>query len=396
MRPRRSTRRGFTLVELVLAAALTAVLLAALWTMLSTYERLFSQGQATVEQSNLVRALVEQISEDLSSAIPDTATGLPGAGGSIRRFGLFGTDKTLQVDVLQVTPAQAARLAALSPEPEALTGTAPQVPELHTVQYWLANPSREAPRQGKPEMGQPEQQEPEREELEPQESGAAAALSGLIRRELDWETPLDEPAGRGSPRTPTRPASGGRTSRFPRAALGPADPMSIVGPAADPEDSSILQVPEVAGLQFRYFDGTSWASQWNSLERKSLPVAIEVTLDLQKPAAGARGASSRQREQIEEMEALLLGEEFPGGRSGVRHRVLVWVPSTALARPSQRRPEPSAPGETPPAPAEPPVFAFAPPALPAVPPPVVFPPPPVGPDDSQLPALPDQWMRAVR
>jgi len=408
MRPRRSPRRGFTLLELVLAAALAAVLMAALWTLLSTYERLFSQGQASVEHSHLVRALVEQISDDLASAIPDTATGLPGAGGSIRRFGLFGTDKTLQVDVLQVTPAQAAAIATPSREPEALTGTSPQVPELHTVQYWLAEPRLQQPRQSKADRSKPQRSKPDREEPEPREPGASAALSGLIRRELDWETPSDEPAAPGLARMPTQPSSGGRRSGFPRAALGTPDPTSIVGPEADPEDSSILEVPEVVGLQFRYFDGTGWAGQWNSLERKSLPVAVEVTLELRRPDAGARGPASRRQEEIDEMEALLLGEESPGGRSGVRHRVLVWLPSTSLARPSQRRPEPGAPGDTLPALSalptltEPPAAVFVPPALPAVPPPVVFPPPsvwpagPVWPDDSQLPALPDQWMRAGR
>ena len=361
MRPRPSPRRGFTLLELILAASLSAVLMAALWTLLSTYERLFSQGQATVEHSHLVRALVEQISDDLASAIPDTATGLPGAGGSIRRFGLFGTDKTLQVDVLQVTPAQAAATATSSREMEAPTGTSPQVPELHTVQYWLAEP-----------------------EPEPQEPGASAALSGLVRRELDWETPPDDTAAPGLPRMPTPTSSGGRSRRFPRAALGPPDPMSIAGPAADPDDSSILQVPEVVGLGFRYFDGTGWAGQWNSLERKSLPVALEVTLEVRAPDAGARGPASRPREEIDEMEALLSGEELPGGVSGVRHRVLVWLPSTALARPPQRKSEPA-----------PPVAVFVPPALPAVPPPFFFP-PPGGPDDSPLPDLPDQWMRSGR
>jgi hypothetical protein len=289
----------------------------------------------------------------------------------VRRFGLFGTARSIRVDVLQPTAAQLTAAAGDFEEPAARPDRPIQVPELRTVQYWLAEAGLE-------------------------EAERTTALSGLIRQELDWETPVDGrgpgPAALGQSSETVSP--GGR--RGPSSAVA-SDPMVVEGLAADPEDPAVLQVPEVVGLEFRYFDGTSWSSQWNSLQRKSLPVAIEVILKLRKPEdPGRRPASRRRAEEEEELlTALLTGEEASGSSSGVRHRLLVWLPSTALARPSPRTAEAWLPAETPPAAPEPPVVVFVPPEPP--PPPVRFPPQlDAGPPDSSTPDLPDQWMRSGR
>ena len=67
--------RGFTLVEMLLATALCSVLLAALWMLMSTFGELFDKGQQQVERAQLCRALLEQMAEDLRSAIQDPLPG---------------------------------------------------------------------------------------------------------------------------------------------------------------------------------------------------------------------------------------------------------------------------------------------------------------------------------
>jgi hypothetical protein len=42
-----------------------------------------------------------------------------------------------------------------------------------------------------------------------------------------------------------------------------------------------LLAEEVTGLEFQYFDGTTWTPDWNSDEMGGLPVAVEVLLTLQ-------------------------------------------------------------------------------------------------------------------
>ena len=56
---------GFTLLEVLLTAILSATLLAGLWSLFGTYLRLFESGQARVERAQLLRALTRQISDDL-------------------------------------------------------------------------------------------------------------------------------------------------------------------------------------------------------------------------------------------------------------------------------------------------------------------------------------------
>ncbi|MFO0903636.1 MAG: hypothetical protein U0939_11585 [Pirellulales bacterium] len=42
-----------------------------------------------------------------------------------------------------------------------------------------------------------------------------------------------------------------------------------------------LIAPEVVGLEFRYFDGTQWLEQWDSLQTNSLPLAVEILVAIQ-------------------------------------------------------------------------------------------------------------------
>jgi hypothetical protein len=97
---------------------------------------------------------------------------------------------------------------------------------------------------------------------------------GLTRRELDFETPdeLDEAALSGfadvslDEEVPVVGESG-------VVAKSTFEQLMEVG-----MDNSVIWVPEVVALQFRYFDGSSWRSSWDSLARGGLPVAVEMTM----------------------------------------------------------------------------------------------------------------------
>lgn len=68
---RKSTTRraAFTLVEVLLTSVLTATLLAALWSLLAMYSKMFDTGQTKTEQSQLARTLLAQLSDDLHSVV---------------------------------------------------------------------------------------------------------------------------------------------------------------------------------------------------------------------------------------------------------------------------------------------------------------------------------------
>jgi hypothetical protein len=56
------------------------------------------------------------------------------------------------------------------------------------------------------------------------------------------------------------------------------------------DHSGSLLAPEVNYLEFRYFDGLDWYTEWDSEQMESLPVAVEITIGLD-PAFGVDPAT---------------------------------------------------------------------------------------------------------
>ncbi len=268
------TRRpaGFTLLEMLVAAALCSVLLLALWTLYSTFANLFDRGQARVERSQLSRALMQQIADDLQSAIQDPIAAAPDQNSGEaqrRRFGLAGSSHELRVDVLQVTPRQGNRMPVGSATGEVAGVTEARVPELRTIYYSFTPPTA-------------------RDVIEP-DAESAGGPAGLIRRELDFETPAREVdefdvSGAAPPSAAADRGSASATGAGP----------GYVDPAPSAVDDSWTWVPEVLSLEFRYFDGNGWSSSWNSLQRKSLPVAVEVRIALADPGPSVASMAASQ------------------------------------------------------------------------------------------------------
>lgn len=353
-------RPGFTLLELLLAAGLTTVVLAALWAVFSMYERLFTKAGAQVQRAQLARALLQQLADDLRGAIAENASAPPEQSASVRRFGLFGTREALQIDVVQITPEQAARAWGLAPGDDLLAAfpeAGSQAPELHTVRYTFEPPDLLAELEG-------------------------TGMSGLVRRQFDWETPVSETELQAATQ---EGQSAGDAFGWAMKSLAGDDPLAVAAPGA-----SVTWAPEVLGVEFRYFDGNAWSDQWNSLERKSLPVAVEAILRLAAPDASTSAVPQLQEpapaaEDAEVLaEAAAVGGASPGrrpGHGGVRsYRVLVHLPSTSLAY-GPKRPE---------------AFqrAVAVPLAPPLPPPIFLQPSLLeSPSPRRLP-LPDQWLRS--
>src|SRR6188768_1555571 len=63
------SRAAFTLIEVLLTSVLTATLLAALWSLLAMYSKMFDTGQTKTEQCQLARTLLAQLSDDLHGVV---------------------------------------------------------------------------------------------------------------------------------------------------------------------------------------------------------------------------------------------------------------------------------------------------------------------------------------
>jgi len=345
-----SARQGFTLLELIISLSLMSMVLAASWALLDIYIRTFEKGEAAIEKARIVRSISQLLTDDLQAAIQDPGNPhiRPQRGaGQVRRFGLSGTATTLRVDILQINPFDSTSLQAdvdsqqsgLDPFASGLNGTGDattmrQAPELKTVFYTFVNPLRS-------------------------QDYTAEDRPGLTRRELDFETPTEasdadpfafsldnanDPFG-----TKNNSGAFGEPSRQ-ELALMPIPQML----SASPEAAEVW-MPEVCGLRFRYFNGTSWSSSWDSIQRKGLPVAIEATLqirplqameDFRKASLSGSSATANQAATPESW------RDTPA----MERRIVIHLPGSPLQQPERERPpRPTTPQPvTPPRPVTPP------------------------------------------
>lgn len=276
MRANAYCHRGFTLLEVLIVMGLLVVILGAIWGIVETFSRSFVSGEIRAERSQLVRSLSQLVTDDLSCAIQDPLHPAREANaGAVRRFGLSGTNTSMRIDVMQINPFRTGGMTSQY---------GVQAPELKTVYYDFAMYS--------PNGG------------------------GLTRRELDFETPaaasgpsqmqglmpnasgdgfgMSEGIGSDTP-TLADYGSASLTDRLTAANESRAYQRQQSGAMTTPQAAAAQQAmqnianeqlqlemsaPEVVGCWFRYYDGSQWHDNWNSLDRKGLPAAIEITLKL--------------------------------------------------------------------------------------------------------------------
>ncbi len=110
---------------------------------------------------------------------------------------------------------------------------------------------------------------------------------GLLRRDQDWQTAAND-----------------------RTLLSEADSVFDLAPD-DAEiddlltDESVTWIPEVTALQFRYFGEGVWQESWDSLQKKTLPSAVEIVIELDElPSVEKQtnSASSKNEEDVDEVD----------------------------------------------------------------------------------------------
>ena len=272
------SHRGFTLIEVLIVMGLLVVIFGAIWGIVETFSKSFTRGEMRAERSQLVRSLSQLVTDDLGCAIQDPLhPARESNSNTVRRFGLSGSNTSMRIDVMQINPFRTGNMTVQY---------GVQAPELKTVYYDFA-------------MYSP--------------SGG-----GLTRRELDFETPTGPPGQSQMQRDIGDDTSADFEDTGELAAIGSDSPsladygggtslaesvtianqsqtyqqqMSMMPPEmiaaqqaarnyANDQLQLEMSAPEVIGCWFRYYDGSQWQDNWNSLERKGLPVAIEITLKL--------------------------------------------------------------------------------------------------------------------
>ncbi|GIX01641.1 MAG: hypothetical protein KatS3mg112_0578 [Thermogutta sp.] len=266
--------RGFTLLEVIVALGLVAILLAALGAAVDFHYRVVQKARAQVEEAQLARTLLERIAQDIRGAVPydpinfeklipglvtqaaqsdfSSLAGDAGLGSELLGEltsesdvselggdwtmttlprsvpGLYGGSDWIEVDVSRLPrPDQLSSEIMLSSEGLFID----RVSDVKTVAYFVVSPEETINYSftAMPGVTGFEEQ------------------GGLVRRELD------------------------RAVTVWAAQTGELDTI----------DQQLQPIaPEVAAIQFAYFDGSEWTDSWDSGSQGCLPKAVEIRLYL--------------------------------------------------------------------------------------------------------------------
>ena len=249
-------RRAFSLIEVIVALALSVVLISAIYGAISLHWRYETLGRERIDRAQVSLAILRKMSEDVGSvmfSVPkveeteDSSTSETATEGVTTTteestdstataaveapvsLGIVGTADSLQLDVSQ--PQVQDFVTVVDPSAPSTTPL-PIQSEMVRVTWALVRPNRS---------------------LDPDATGLQSlitnpALARDVTDRLQESVPDDT-----------------------------ASALSTTSTATEIPESSIL-AREVVALQFRYYDGYSWVSEWDSTEKGRLPRAVEVSM----------------------------------------------------------------------------------------------------------------------
>lgn len=286
----KADRRGFTLLELMLALGLTTIILLAISMAVDLHLRSFDARRKQLEESQLARAILKMIADDIRSTVLEYEQDLSGlesmissaaqggggegggtlAGGSGEGSGSAGgLDPSLTED------------ATTAAEDLAGTVTLPAKPGIYGNQYQLQIDVSRLPR------------------FDEYQSMLANANATLGIRDI----PSDVKTVTYYVLTGNTIASASGITANNDDILTSTDPEVVKrGLVRRQLDRAVSQyalanglltgtdtvgevvAAEVASIEFQYFDGTEWRYEWDTDVEGSLPVAIQIVMLLEAPS----------------------------------------------------------------------------------------------------------------
>ena len=252
-------RPAFTLLEVVISLGLSVLLVSAIYAALNTYIQVSQEGFTVIERSRVARSLFRQMSRDIQSVLfrieeendeSDDETDDESADsedGSTEVIAVINPESALQnASVGLIGDAQKLTLHINRPARdtnyEVLTeaaGLDVRTSDLQSITYFLATAS-------------------------------GSGLEGAVGQRALQES--------GAPLTDSGPQGLARLAGD-RMAIDQADLESDIDSLAA---AAQLLAPEVVSMQFRYFDGLSWQTEWDSVVAQRLPNAVEVTIGMKR------------------------------------------------------------------------------------------------------------------
>jgi len=299
-----SRRRGYTLLEVLLALGLTVVIFAAIAAGIRLHLVSIARQQLKIEQRQIARSLLHTIGNDIRAAVLYRATDYSGlenirATALLQGLGsLTGSEESTPIDDL---PGELGDLLAPSDEPDDRDATDRDATDEDTEIEGLI--------------------QEENVSFRPVLRGSDRSIQFDISRlpRLDQYRTFGASGGESVDATPSDIKSISyffSTSAATNEPLGPlgasiapgglyrrevdravASFAGLDGLSTSPDSVSRLLAPEVAAVRFRYFDGFDWWTEWDFDERGGLPIAVEVSLTVDPSRTVARIANDPSQAQ---------------------------------------------------------------------------------------------------
>jgi hypothetical protein len=267
-------RRAFTLLEVLLAAGIGVMLLAALYVAVDIQLRHSQSGRDVIEQSTLARALLHRMASDIAPALaPPSPTryqtsSSQGSGGGGQTGGSQGTQPT---GVAPSGGSTATGAAPATPAGGASTSSASGTGSVTGAGNYLFTVQGDSGRLTVYVSRVP------REVLTPEalQGSDTPPLASDLRRVTYW---LAGDGSLGLARQELQSVT--------------SDDAATVPPDGVANEADLVVAPEVKSLAFSYFDGSTWQDSWDGsmpgadgVTPMGPPLAIAVVIGLVPPGA---------------------------------------------------------------------------------------------------------------
>lgn len=257
---RRKAVAGYTLLELILALALSVIVMLGISTAIQLYLVALTRQQAFIERRQIARGVGEMIGNDLRAAIQYKAADYSDLENLVQsqmmqlNQAAGGEESTEEEDPIVDEENVSFRPTLLGSETSILLDVS-RLPRLDEYNPLVAN-------------------------LE------SAVQSPSDVKSIAYFVSLTEGKAATEVEFSNMRAPGGLFRRAIDRAVAQFNGQTGMMSASD--EYSRLVASEVAEIRFQYFDGEEWTSQWDSEEEGGFPPAIEVTIviDPQRTVAG--------------------------------------------------------------------------------------------------------------
>lgn len=262
----RRRRAAYTLLEILLALALSVVIVGAITAAIGVFLMNLNRHQRSLEQKQVVRSVLLMIANDLRAGLQYKAIDVSGLqnlqvsqalSGILPGMGGGGTGEETEGSASSEAASES------SAETDETEDTAEYRPTLIGDRFSVSIDISRLPRL---------------DEYHALLSGSVtdsqtAADIKTVSYFISSNPPLPNSAIEFEPRVS---ALGGLYRRQVDRAVA-AYAGETAGAVAVDQFAKLL-APEIIELQFRYFDGSSWQTSWNSEESGGFPLAVEVTM----------------------------------------------------------------------------------------------------------------------